>query len=194
MRHVPLAFLVAAAVSMTTLVGATGCTATGSSTIVAGGNEGGASGFEDGTESDGGTTTKKDAGTSEQVDDYDALFGPPSVTSTTPDSLKGLWAGAGPAGQDMRLRFGTSSIVIALRCGSSPAVGASIAASISSSTIKTLESKKVGNPATSCGISVTPDEISSCASASYPCFELKGTKLSLASFLDTSGTFTKLSD
>lgn len=189
--HACLALL--SALSVALLASAVGCTATGSTTVVASGNEGGTGlpGFDPASD-DGGTTTS-DAGSDPQVDDYDALFGPPSVTTTTPDSLRGLWAGTSSSGYDMRIRFGTSSIVLALRCGSAAAIGVSVAASVSSSTVKTLESKRTG--ATSCSISVTPDEIQSCTSAEpYDCFTLKGTKVELSNFLGTSGSFTKLSD
>jgi len=188
----PLGFAAAAVAAV--VVGTIGCTASGSSTVISSG--GGDSGVDGGSdnpfESDGGTTTTKDSGGTQSTD-YEALFGPPASSSTTPDSLLGLWAGTGVNGQDMRIQFAKSSIVVALKCFGDAAIGTSIASSVSSGSIKTLESKKLGNTS-SCGLSITPDELSSCTSATYPCFTLNGTKLDLANFFQSSGQLTKLSD
>ena len=168
-----------------------GCAATGGTTVLVSGTDGGTEGGgTDPFATDGGTSTRKDSGVAS--DDYEALFGAPSVDTTTPDSLFGLWAGA-TGGNDMRIRFAKSSIIVAIKCGSASAVGASIAASVSSTSIKTLQSKTIGTSG-SCSLALTPEEISTCTSSSSPCFTLTGTKLDVFGFLHVSGDLTKLSD
>jgi hypothetical protein len=193
------------------------CTAQGSSTTVQG--PGGTSGapvfpaLGDGT-TDGGTT---DTGTT----DYAALFGPPASTDTTPNSLNGLWAGtSGSSSTDTRVKFTGASIVIALKCGSN-AIGIDVVAHVTSSSIKTLESKSYTPPPTSggttggtktsastCSLTVMPLEVPRCTSttdtdADYEstmldsgCFFLSGTKLSFYSSTSLIGAakLTKLSD
>jgi hypothetical protein len=197
-----LAFFVAAA--------AGGCTATGS-TVVTEGKDGGSlfpipsEETETGTGMDGGTTAK-DAATrpATTADDYDALFGPPASTDTTPNVLNGLWAGtAGTV--DSRLKFSSNSVLIARKC-SANVVGLTVVAKVTSSSIKTLESKSISDAY--CGsFDVRPLEIPRCISSSEGyaqnesyglsdgCFFLSGTKLSFfqGSFVGDA-TFTKLSD
>jgi hypothetical protein len=195
------------------------CTAQGSSTTVQG--PGGTSGapvfpaLGDGT-SDGGPAEGPAAAT-----DYAALFGPPASTDATPNSLNGLWAGtSGYSNVDTRLVFTGSSIVLALKCDADP-IGISVVARVTSSSIKTLESKNwvaqkqpVGTSggtktsASSCSLGVVPVEIPRCTSvvdsdANYEstmlangCFFLSGTSLTFYNSEPLVGPakLTKLSD
>ena len=187
------------------------CTAAGSTTTVQGpdGTSGGTSGTapmfpgaSDGTTTDGGVASQ---GT---TDDYTALFGPPASTKTTASSLDGLWAGTDRGLRDTRMVFSASSVVIAKRChtGSSDASGITVTSLVSSSSIKTLESKMAaGSDAVTCDLSVKPAQVTRCtsttdsdaqieASNSTGCFFLSGTTLNFyGTFLD-GWKLTKLSD
>ena len=131
---------------------------------------------------------------------YDPLFDAPASPVATAGVLSGLWAGS-TYDADVRLKLGTSSIVIAVRCGSSAAIGLEVSAVITASSIRVLASKSIG-PAASCGIKVTPQEIPRCAAAPrIGCFDVKGTTLSFEGiWLFSSGgsgpdsNFSKLSD
>jgi hypothetical protein len=200
MRNAHLGFL--ALVSLTgavTVAAATGCTAAGSSTIFVdadGGEDGGSPFVFD----DAGTTSSDSGGTV----DYDALFGPPASTKTTPNSLTGTWAGTDNSGEDTRLLFDASSLVIAKKCTTS-AVGVTVAAQISSSSVKTLESKSAGK-AGICQVEVRPIESVRCeattASAAQNeasqttggCFLLSGTSLRFYGTFLGGTELTKLSD
>jgi hypothetical protein len=191
------------------------CTAQGSSTTVEGpGGTSGAPVFPvvgDGT--DGGST--QDPGAT----DYEALFGPPASTSTTPNSLPGLWAGsAGISSADTRVQFSGTSMVVAQKCASQ-AIGLSVVAQVTASSIKTLESKSAA-PSSSggsdggiksssiCSLKVVPVEVPRCASTTDldaqnestsidgGCFFLSGTKLSFydSGALIGPAKLTKLSD
>jgi hypothetical protein len=184
-----------------------GCTAQGSTTTVTGpGGTSGAPAFPStGDSSDGGTTTDSGAGTT----DYDALFGPPSSTVATPDSIDGLWAGTARGGTDMRLVLKPKSVVIAKHCSSADtgATGIEIVSQVSTSSIRTLESKSApGSAGLTCGLSVRPAEAKRCTSAADVdaqvegtnsvdgCFFLGGTTLNFyGTFLD-GARLTKLSD
>jgi hypothetical protein len=191
------------------------CTAQGSTTTVQGpGGTSGSPAFPDlgsGT-TDGGTT-------STGVTDYEALFGPPASTDTTPNTLTGLWAGtAGFTSTDTRMQFTSTSIVIAEKCGTQT-VGLTAAAHVTASSIKTLESKSASPSSTTgssgatkngsgCSLKVTPLEVARCTSstdsdAQYEsqsltggCFFLSGTKLSFYDSTALAGPakLTKLSD
>jgi hypothetical protein len=186
-----LGFSVAALAAAVTAM--LGCSAAGSSTVIVSGTDGGSEGGAiNPFETDGGTNTGSDSGVASE--DYEALFGAPSVSTTTPDSVFGLWAGQ-TSGNDMRVRFAKSSITVALKCGSAAAIGGSIAASVSSSAMKTLQSKTIGNLG-GCYLQLTPEQIPSCASVggASSCFTLTGTNLDVFGFLHVSGNLTKLSD
>ncbi|AKV01853.1 hypothetical protein AKJ09_08516 [Labilithrix luteola] len=147
--------------------------------------------------SDSNGTTTDDS----QPSEYDALFGPPEVSSLTDDSLFGLWAGA-TLHSEVRVAFARDTIVIAQKCGSAPAVGLSVAATVTANAIKLLESKSLKNEWEPCSLKVSPIQIPACAAiGDIGCFTLTG------SVLDVSGvalfksegyapnsTFTKLSD
>jgi hypothetical protein len=191
------------------------CTAQGSTTTVQGpGGTSGSAPFPDlSGATDGGTTTGSSA------TDYEALFGPPASTDTTPNTLTGLWAGtAGVYGADTRMKFTSTSVVIAEKCGPQT-IGLTAVAHVTSSSIKTLESKSAAPSSTSgidggtksgsgCSLKVVPLEIPRCtgtveSDASYEstmldtgCFFLAGTKLT---FFNSQGfignaKLTKLSD
>ncbi len=189
------------------------CTAQGSSTTVTGPTSPGGPLIPGlGNATDDGGPSPDPGGT-----DYDALFGPPTSTKTTANSLNGLWAGSsGLLGSDTRVVFSGSSITIAQKCSGS-AVGLEVAAQVTSSSIKTLESKSAapsssaadgGKKSTgACSLSVTPLEVTRCTSTTDGnaesesagtdggCFFLSGTKLS---FYDSGllgpAKLTKLSD
>ena len=194
------------------------CTAQGSTTTVQGpGGTSGSAPFPDldGGTTDGGTTTGSGA------TDYEALFGPPASTTTTPNTLTGLWAGTagyGSTGTDTRMQFTSTSIVIAEKCGTQT-VGLTAVARVTASSIKTLESKSASPTSTGstsgatksgsgCSLKVTPLEIPRCTStvesdANYQstmldsgCFFLAGTKLTFFSSQVFIGDakLTKLSD
>jgi hypothetical protein len=191
------------------------CTAQGSTTTVQG--PGGTSGSPAFPDLGSGTT---DAGTtSTGVTDYEALFGPPASTDTTPNTLTGLWAGtAGFTSTDTRMQFTSTSIVIAEKCGSQT-VGLTAVAHVTASSIKTLESKSASPSSTSsdagptksgngCSLKVTPLEVARCTSSTDSdaqlesesitggCFFLSGTKLSFYDSTALAGPakLTKLSD
>jgi hypothetical protein len=183
-------------------VGIAGCTATGSTTIVG----------QPGTGAEGGVVDMNDGGssaTSPQLD-YEALFGPPTSSSVTPDSINGLWAGSSSQFPDIRLKLSGTTLILAQHCSSGTA-GLSAAARISASEIAILESKNTNvdnapGPA-GCGFDVRPVDIARCMATTATaaesegiasdsgCFFLSGTKLNFygGSFL-FDGKLTKLSD
>lgn len=192
------------------------CTAQGSTTTVQGpGGTSGSAPFPDldGGTTDGGTTTGSGA------TDYEALFGPPASTTTTPNTLTGLWAGtAGFGSTDTRMQFTSTSIVIAEKCGTQT-VGLTAVAHVTASSIKTLESKSASPTSTGstsgatkagagCSLKVTPLEVARCTSSTESdaryesesltggCFFLSGTKLSFydSTALAGAAKLTKLSD
>lgn len=191
------------------------CTAQGSTTTVQGpGGTSGSPAFPDlgSGATDGGST-------STGVTDYEALFGPPASTDTTPNTLTGLWAGtAGYTSTDTRMQFTSTSIVIAEKCGTQT-VGLTAVAHVTASSIKTLESKSASPSSTGstsgatksgggCSLNVIPLEVPRCTSSTDSnaqlesesitggCFFLSGTKLSFydSSALAGSAKLTKLSD
>jgi hypothetical protein len=189
------------------------CTAQGSTTTVQG--PGGTSGSPAFPDLDSGTT---DGGTtSTGVTDYEALFGPPASTDTTPNTLTGLWAGtAGFTNTDTRMQFTSTSIVIAEKCGTQT-VGLTAVAHVTASSIKTLESKSASPSSTGgtkaaggsgCSLKVTPLEVVRCTATTEAnaqsesdsltggCFFLSGTKLSFYDSTALAGPakLTKLSD
>jgi hypothetical protein len=132
--------------------------------------------------------------------DYDALFDAPADPSTTDDLVTGLWAGTTSSGE-VRLKLTATKVVIAIKCGDSPATGMEVGAVITSSKLKILASKSVSGGSGYCGIKVTPLEIPRCTGTNYDCFEVSGTKLEFGSTtLFTSNgssyqsSYTKLSD
>ncbi len=184
------------------------CTAEGSSTTVTSppGSSGAPAfpGTVDDT-SDAGTSKTPASGPT----DYAALFGPPASTNTTPGSINGLWAGTDRGSQDTRVVLSATSLVIAKRCsvGSSQASGITVTSRITTSSIKTLESKMApGADGVTCGLDVKPAEATRCTAttdtdaavegtnSTAGCFFLGGTTLNFyGTFLD--GTkLTKLSD
>ncbi len=194
------------------------CTAQGSTTTVQGpGGTSGSAPFPDldGGTTDGGTTTGSGA------TDYEALFGPPASTTTTPNTLTGLWAGTagyGSTGTDTRMQFTSTSIVMAEKCGTQT-VGLTAVARVTASSIKTLESKSASPTSTGstsgatkagagCSLKVTPLEVVRCTSITDSnaqlesdsitggCFFLSGTKLSFydSTALAGAAKLTKLSD
>lgn len=177
-----------------------GCAATGSSTVIGPGSSGEAvvTPVESPTDDSGAPTPQ-----GEGPVDYASFFGPPSSADATPNSLNGLWAGLDAYSQDMRIKFGPSSIILAVKCSETVVVGIKITARVTATSIKILESKSetaTSAASSTCRLAVTPDERPSCSDtgSSSDCFELEGTKLDLRGFLATrytgTASFTKLSD
>jgi hypothetical protein len=146
----------------------------------------------------GGSTTEPS--TSEPAGaSYDALFDAPENPTATDDVITGLWAGTTSYGE-VRLKLSADKVVIAIKCGDSPATGMEVGALITSTKLKILASKNVTS-GSSCGIKVTPVEIPRCNYSNYDCFDLDGTMLTFGSttLFTTNGSsyqskYTKLSD
>lgn len=154
---------------------------------------------DDGTQS-GSSGTSESPPADDGPIDYDALFDAPADPSTTDDLVTGLWAGTTYDGE-VRVKITAGKVVIAIKCGSSPAEGMDVGAVITPTKMKMLASKSVGGYP--CGIKVTPVEIPMCTSQDYyDCFDISGTTLTFsgkALFSSTTGgsssqTYTKLSD
>lgn len=204
MRQVSLR-LVAATFALSALAA---CTATGSSTTVQGSSGSSGTplpGFDDGTQADGGTAQPTN---NPGPTDYASLFGPPASTDATPNSLNGLWAGTDSSSRDTRIKLAGNSIIIATKCGSTTS-GVTVVARVTSSSIKTLESKTSAAPSSGgydCSISITPVESVRCTSklesdAKYEatsttggCFFLSGTTLNFYGTFLYGTKLTKLSD
>jgi hypothetical protein len=197
-------FAFTSSIAFVSAVASTACVAQGSSTVFAGGAD--ASAAEPTPGDDGGDGAEASAGPV----DFDALFGAPASTVATPDSLDGVWAGTDPQAIDTRLRITPSSLVIAIKCSGSPsALGIDVAARVTATSIKTLESKSARATSLSngCGaLEVRPGETVRCTSTSAGaaqmesqgkaggCFFLQGTELSFFGGVLFDGTLTKLSD
>jgi hypothetical protein len=201
MRHAHLGFLGLLSFTGAVIVAAaTGCTAAGSSTIFVDGDGGGSEGGSPFVFEDSGSTTKEGGG----AVDYDALFGPPATTKTSPNSLTGTWAGTDNSGEDTRLMLDASSLVLAKKC-TTTAVGITVAAQITTSSIKTLESKSAGSAGT-CQVEVRPMESVRCVATTPSaastegdqttggCFLLSGTSLRFYGTFLGGTELTKLSD
>jgi hypothetical protein len=130
---------------------------------------------------------------------YDALFDAPPDPTTTENTLSGLWAGS-TYYADVRIQISASSVVIALKCGTDPAIGLDIGAQVTANTIKLLATKTIGQAGTPCSMKVSPRVIPRCGTSDPGgCFDLEGTTLKFSTELFESvspprGEFTKLSD
>ena len=78
---------------------------------------------------------------------YDDLFGAPVVTTTTPDSIEGLWGGStdvSSASLDYRVVITGGAVTFASRCnfadGTRETVGVTVAASTSSTDVLVKQS------------------------------------------------------
>lgn len=107
---------------------------------------------------------------------YDALFAAPD-TKATPGTIHGLWSGSIDSA-DLRMKLEPSKLTVAVRCGGSTA-GVAIAAEVSETSIKTLESGTV--KAGGCTVQVHPVEVKACTKPNGPdCFAIyEATKLRL---------------
>jgi len=182
-----------------------------SGTAVGTGGTGGAGDTSTGGGSSGSSTSSDttSGGTSDPAAsavDFDKLFGAPSSTSLTPDSIAGLWAGT-VGDSDVRLKVTATSLTVALRCSSSSrAVGVEVAARIGAEGIRILESKVSPNDGSQpyCRIDVKPVVIPVCTAGTYAyeCAGVKGTTLKIGPALFTTASssyrteseYTKLSD
>lgn len=149
----------------------------------------------------GGTSTEEGSSGSNGSSEYDAMFGPPESSEVTGGSIGGLWAGQ-TYYNDLRVRIGASSITVAMKCRTGT-IGTKIAAQVSSSSIRILESQQIGAEYSDCTITVRPQTLDSCNNTAngYECFSVSGTTLTFNGVrLFGSGsashddTFTKLSD
>ncbi len=177
-----------------------GCAATSGGAVVAGSADGGATKDEDaGADAPRKSATPTDALPEPAAADYQALFARVPSIVATPNSLNGLWEGT-VGGQPMRLRFEPTAVTVILKCSASaPPIGMAVPAVVSSLSIRTLESKTLGDPST-CGLALAPDEMPNCGVSRSPCFSLKGLKLEFNGLLLTSkvsrqsSSFAKVSD
>ena len=181
-----------------------GCTSTVTGTGSSGGGSGtsGASTSGEGTSATGGTNGSSSSGdTPAEGNEYEALFGPPESPALTEDSIGGLWAGQ-TSSNDLRLKITASSITIAMKCRTST-IGTKIAAQVSGTSIRIVESQQIGAEYDPCSIKVRPLTLPKCESEYDPnsCFFVKGTTLHFSSApLFTAGGYgpsselTKLSD
>ena len=167
-----------------------------------------------GTDTGGATTT--DAGakntgaggvTQETMSEYEPLFAAPATTALTPSTLRGLWAGTmSNTRDDVRMQVGTNSITIAVHCAwgghlTPVVVGMQVAAVVSTTSIRLLETKTVG---TQCQINVRPQTIPVCSTTTHDfCFIVSDGTLHIDIPLfsgdgtfagDPDPSFTKLSD
>ncbi len=177
-----------------------------SSTVTGTGSSGGSSGSSgsptesDGTSATGGTNTSSSSGTPPETNEYDALFGPPENNALTEGAIGGLWAGQASS-NDLRLKITASSITIAMKCRTST-IGTKVAAQVSGTSIRIVESQQIGNEYDPCSIKLRPLTIAKCGSTGdYSCFDVAGTVLVFQSApLFSAGgytpdsQFTKLSD
>ncbi len=124
---------------------------------------------------------------------YDDLFGAPVVTTTTPDSIEGLWGGSAElsaASLDYRVVITDGSVTFASRCtfadGTTETVGVTVAASASSTDVlvKQSASDAAGSGEHLCRIEATPADLG---------VQLSGTHLVLA-FPNGAMSLVKLSD
>lgn len=134
----------------------------------------------------------------DEVTSFDALFDEPTNSNITPNVITGLWAGT-TYSADIRLKITTSKILIAAKCGDTPATGIEVGANVSFNSIKVLASKSAGSGY--CSIKVVPVGIPNCSSGgTYECFSIDDTEMNIAGTLFTvsgashSRDFTKLSD
>ena len=207
MRILPWS-LILATLSLTACSGQTVGTGTSSGTSGSSGASGTSTGGATDPGTENGAPVTPPAGTAAPPagpSAYDPLFDAPTTTTTTPGSISGLWAGSTHSG-DVRLKVSSGSLLIAIRCGNSPAVGLEVTAQVTASAIRVLASKSAG-PTAGCGVNVTPQTIPRCtptSSSGAPgigCFDVTGTTLSFEGiWLFSSGgsgppsDFTKLSD
>jgi len=159
-----------------------GCSSTATGTGVP--SNGNTSGFDDGK-----TQTPAPA----EANPYEELYGPPSSTRVT-SSLTGVWAATGEYSyDDYRVKLTSSSIVIARRCSAYGTTGVTLAAHVTASSIRVLESKNASiNGA--CSLSIRPTELTASTSRYADTFELDGTKLHLNGLATDIQDLTKLAD
>lgn len=193
MRRARMACAVLAVVA----AGSTAC----SGTSVGTGRDGssGSSGTTDTSRTTPGPT---DGRSSTSEPDYSALFGRPTTTDLTPDSLGGLWAGTmSSSHDDVRIKIEKSLVTIAIRCttGSNrgSVMGIEVGAVVSGRSIRLTESKAME---TICAPQVRPVTFEECDDRGGDCFHVSGTYLYFYGPLFTTidegpaSTFTKVSD
>lgn len=177
-----------------------GCSGTAAGTGLGTRTDSPSSAPSDGTAADQGNSSTPSQSGSDAPTNLEALFGPPIVTTITENVVTGLWAGsAGYA--DIRLRIGTSSVVVAVKCSSEGAVGGDLAANVSIDNIRILSSRDVrANPR--CYFDLRPRVIPRCKGEVYDgCFTITGTtlrfqgvKLFSVGGYDHEDAFSKISD
>jgi hypothetical protein len=173
----------------------------GTATGTGGPDSSGSSGTVSGSGTDSPSATEKPA----PAPTFEDLFGAPVTTTATDDVVMGLWAGsAGSA--DIRLKLEGTSLTLAAKCYSSSAVGATVSARVSATTITILSSKgALADP--NCYFDVKPRTIPKCTGSSPPtigdeCFLVSGTTLTFfgsgpvdyVGATRLGGSFSKLSD
>jgi hypothetical protein len=205
--HLSFAALVLAALSSSACSG----------TTIGTGGDGGAGAGSQTPAGSGGSSSPGVSGGSTTTDpgaslpsEYDSLFGAPSSTTVSANSIGGLWAGTmSNTSDDIRLVIKPSSITMAVRCNSGhggvgqvTTIGMTVKAVVSATSIRLLESKTIGGPA-SCEIIVHPQTLPRCAASTVECFDVVDTTLHFDGYLFSGDgslsrgpdpSFTKLSD
>ncbi len=134
--------------------------------------------------------------------EFDALFDAPASSKTTA-TVRGIWAGSfGYSQADVRVKIEGSSITAAMRCNNRTTVGVTVAAKVTETSIRVLESKASGTGFSSCSVSFKPVSIPKCANTNdIGCFtaddailEFSGEWLFQDSQTGPDPSFTKLSD
>ena len=125
---------------------------------------------------------------------YEDLFGAPVVTTTTPDTIEGLWGGSAniaTTSLDYRVMITDGSVTFASRCifadGTKETVGVTVAASASDTDIvvKQSASDAAGSGEHACRIEATPVDLAA---------QLSGTNLVLSFPNGDAMALVKLSD
>jgi len=187
-----------AAAACTTTVQGTGTSSssggTSSGSTSGGTTSGGGTTSSGGTNATGGNTGATGSSSGAGAAEFAPLFGAPTSATITGSTLEGLWAGS--ASYDQRVKITKTSITIAQKCGDE-IVGVTVAASVTSTTIRVLESKD-GASSYYCSVSAQPIVIDACADAyDYDCFLLDEGTLEFPAtslFPGSAYTFLKISD
>lgn len=118
--------------------------------------------------------------------DYESLFAVGSSSDATAGALPGVYSANG-SWLDVRVKIRSTSVTVAVRCESGAVVGVDIAASVTSGSIRLLESKSIAKKSISStsgscllsGLEARPITIPACVDTmDLDCFVLDGTTLS----------------
>lgn len=127
--------------------------------------------------------------------EYAELFDAPMGAATS--SIHGTWGGSAE-GIDTRWVLATNRVTLAAKCGSAGPVGVDVAAEVSATQIRILESKRAGG--SSCFVNAMPATFTACstdpATPKEMCFLFSAAQKSLTIHFDVFDeiTLTKLTD